>query len=213
MGLAWRAAGRTRWGAAPFLVAALIAAGLTGRFDRPRGYDVMVVSGGIVTLLGAAGAGRCLAERASHWPWVAAAALISAAGVWAGVPETGPALIGAGGLVGLAGATALTRSGWSPAAGVGAAAVLGWAALSGAAGRPWAALGGALCIGVAPWLAVVPRQGRWSRSPRLWLLGAHATLVILAARWIAVVPQAGWGRVTVVAGAGLVVAVATRWRA
>jgi hypothetical protein len=42
-----------------------------------------------------------------------------------------------------------------------------------------------------------------------WLLGAHAVLVIMAARWIGVVPNAGWHRVVVVATLGLAVAVAT----
>lgn len=212
IGLAWRAAGRTRWGPAPFLIATLAAAGVTGRSDRPRGYDLMVVGGAIVMLLGAAGAGRSLAERADRWPWVAAAALISAAGVWAAVPETGPAVIGAGVLMGLAAATELTGSGWAPAAGVGLAVVLGWAALSGAAGRPWAAIGGALCAGVAPWLAVVPSR-RSRRSLHPYLLGAHLAVVLLAARWIGVAPHAGWVRVVAVVLLGMCVAMVTRRQA
>jgi hypothetical protein len=213
-GIGWRAAGRTRWDATPFVVALVAAAGLTGRFDWPR-WDAMVAAGAIVTMLGAAGAARLLADPATHWTWVAAGALISAAGVWAGVPETGPALLVAGGLAGLAVTAALTQARWTPAAGIGLAAILAWAALSGAAGRPWAALGGAMCTGVAPWFALTsllpPRSGR--RSPQPWLLGAHVALVILAARWIGVDPHAGWGRVAIVAFAGIVVSMTTRRQA
>jgi hypothetical protein len=192
----------------------LVATGLTGRFDRPRWYW-MVAAGVIVTMLAAAGAVRFLADPAIHWAWVAAAALISAAGVWAGVPETGPALLAAGGLLGLVATAGLTRVRLAPSAGVGMAAVLGWAALSGAAGRPWAALGGTLCTGVAPWFAfawLFPSPRR-RREPRPWLLGAHLALVILAARWIGVDPHAGWGRVAVMAVAGVLVAVAYRRQA
>ena len=218
VGLFWRAAGRTRWGAAPFLVAVLAAAGLTGRFDWPRDYDPMVAAGAIVTMLAGAGAFRCLADRATHWAWVAAAALISAAGVWAGVPETGPALLAGGGLIGLV-ASAAARPGlagprrrawvWPPFS--------GGPRSSGAAGRPWAALGGALCTGVAPWLALRPLVptscGSWSQRPRPWLLGAHMALVLLATRWVGVDPHAGWGRVAIVVFAGMAVAMATRRQA
>jgi hypothetical protein len=38
-------------------------------------------------------------------------------------------------------------------------------------------------------------------------------LVLLAARWIGVDPHAGWGRVAIVAFAGIAVAMATRRRA
>jgi len=218
VGLCWRAAGRTRWGAAPFLVAVLAAAGITGRSDWPSFDGLMVAAGALVTMLAGAGAARCLADRVTHWAWVAAAVLISAAGVWAGVPETGPALLVAGSLIALVATTALTGSCWAPTAGVGLAALLGWAALSGAAGRPWAAVGGALCTGVAPWLALRPRvptacgSGIKGGSP-LWLLGAHLALVLLAARWIGVDPHAGWGRVAIVVFAGIAVAMAAGRRA
>lgn len=213
-GVAWRAAGRTRWGAAPFVVAIVAAAGVTGRFDWPR-WSVMAAAGAVVTMLAGGGAARILAGPAIHWAWVAAAALISAGGVWAGVPETGPALLTAGGLTGLVAISALTRARWGPSAGVGVAAVLGWAALSGAAGRPWAALGGTLCSGVAPWFALhsVLARSRRGPGPRPWLLAAHVGLVILAARWIGVDPDAGWGRVAVVAVSGVVVAMASRRQA
>jgi hypothetical protein len=175
----------------------------------------MVVAGVIVTILAALGAARLLTDPAFHWAWAAAGALISAAGIWAGVPETGPALLVAGGLAGLASAAALSRAHWTSAAGWGVATVLGWAALSGAARYPWAPLGGALCTGVAPWSALcslLPSR-RGSRSPSPWLLGAHVALVIFAARWIAVDPDAGWGRVAIVAFAGIAVSVTARRRA
>lgn len=198
-------------------MAVLAAAGLTGRFDWPRLGDAMVVPGAIVTVLAALGARDCLGNRAIRWGWVAVAALISAAGVWAGVPETGPALLAAGGLVGLVATAALTGAYWAPGAGVGVAAVLGWAALSGASGRPWAAAGGVLCTGVAPWLAfrrrILTPSRNWSQPLSPWLLGGHMALVLLAARWIGVEARAGWGRVVIVAFAGIVVATATRRQA
>lgn len=192
-------------------MATLAAAVLSNRSDWPR-WDAMVAVGALLTMLAGAGTARLLADPAVHWGWVAAGALISVAGVWAGVPEVGPAVVVGGGFAGLVTTAALTRASWAPSAGVGVAAVLGWAALSGAAGRPWASVGGALCTGMAPWLAIrslVPTPS-WSRRAGPWLLGAHIVLVIVAARWIAVVPDAGWDRVAVVATAGLAVAVAAR---
>lgn len=213
VGLGWRVARRTRWGPMPFLVAALAAARLTRRSDWPSFDDPMLAAGGLVTVLAGAGAARYLADRANHWAWVAGGGLISAAGVWMGVPETGPAVLAVGSLTGLLAAAVLTGACWAPTAGVGLAAVLGWASLSGAAGRPWAALGGALCTGVAPWLALRPllpgRRGIRSRSQRPWLLAAHAVLVVLSARWIGVDPDAGWGKIAIVAFAGIVVARST----
>jgi hypothetical protein len=195
------------------VLAVLAAARLNGRTDWPH-WDAMAGAGALLTLLAGVGALRLLGDPAVDWHWVAAGALVSAAGVWAGVPETGPALLAGGGVTGLAITAVLTRSGWGPAAGVGVAAVLGWAALSGAAGRPWAAVGGALCAGVAPWFALRPLLPPTRRpSPGRWMLCAHAVLVILAARWIGVVPHAGWLRVALVAAPGLAVAVAPRRRA
>ncbi len=104
----------------------------------------------------------------------------------------------------------VTRSRWGRTAGFGVATVVGWAALSGAAGRPWAAAGGALCTGLAPWFALRPLHRlvhRRSLGP--WLLGVHTVLVVLAARWIGVAADPGWGRVALVAAAGLTVAVTT----
>ena len=210
-GLLWRAAGRTRWGPAPFVATVLVAAGLTGRFSLPGSYPI-IAAGVVMTLLAGAGTARLLADPAIHQGWVAAGGLVSVVGVWAGVPETGPVLLVGGALMGLAAMAALTRAHWAPSAGVGAAALLGWAALSGAAGRPWAALGGTLCTGVAPWCAVhwLLAPGRGSRGPRPWLLAAHMVLVVLAARWIGVDPHAGWVRVVIVGLAGGVVAIVHR---
>jgi len=213
IGLAWRAAGRLRWGGAPFVLAVFGAARYAGRSDW-FGWSGMVAAGVVVTVLAGAGSARLLAAPGGGWRWTAVGSLVSAAGVWAGVPETGPALLAGGALTGLAAVAVVTGSRWAPTAGLGAAGVIGWAALSGAAGRPWAALGGALCTGLAPWLALVPpvRPGR-GRHVGPPLLAAHTALVAVAARWIGVTPAAGWGRVTVVAAAGLAVAIAARWRA
>lgn len=212
VGLVWWAAGRRRWGGVPFLVAVVSAANVMGRSDWPR-WIPMVGVGAVVTLLSAVGAARLLADPAIHWTWVATAALISATGVWVGVPETGPVMLAAGGLIGLLTTAVLTRAQWGPMAGVGVVALLGWAAMSGAAARPWATLGGALCTGVAPWFALRPPPRRRRHRPRAWLLGAHAGLVILAARWIGVDPHAGWARVAIVAFAGMAVAVMTQRQA
>jgi hypothetical protein len=212
-GLVWRALRRVRWGAAPFLLAVMFAAHSAGRSDWPR-WDAMAAAGGLITLLAALGAVHLLADPAVVWGWVAAGSLASAAGVWAGVPETGPALLAGGSLAGLAVTAALTRSRWAPAAGTGVAAVVGWAALSGAAGRPWAVVGGALCAGIAPWFALHrPFPPPPGPTPGRMLFGAHVVLVILAARWIGVAPHAGWGRVAVLAVAGLAVAANARARA
>ena len=213
VGVAWRIAGRLRWGLMVFVTAVLVGAGLTGRSDWPR-WDAASGSGAILSLLAGAGTARLLAEPAIGWPWVAVGALISAGGVWAGVPETGPALLVGGTVAGLAVAAALTRSQWERSAGMGVAAGLGWAALSGAAGRPWAALGGALCFGVAPWFALIPASTMapgWAR--RFGLLGGHIALVALAARWIGVDPHAGWARIAVVAVVGMVLAMTVRRKA
>jgi hypothetical protein len=213
VGLAWWTAGPARWGGAPFVVAVLVAARFSNRYDWPP-WGAMVAVGALVTILAGAGTARLLADPAVHWGWVAAGALISAGGVWAGVPETGPAVVVGSAFTGLVTSAALTRARWGPSAGAGVAAALGWAALSGAVGRPWASVGGALCTGMAPWVALRPLLPlSWRRSPPPWLLGGHIVLVILAARWIGVIPYAGWLRVAVVALAGLAVATATRPRA
>lgn len=213
-GLAWRAVGRVRWGPAPIVLAVAAAARYSGRADWPQ-WDAMAAVGAFITGLAGFGTVRLLADHGLGWRWVAAGSLVSAAGVWAGVPETGPAVLAGGVLVGLATCGTLTRARWAPAAGLGVAVALGWAALSGAAGRPWAAVGGALCTGAAPWFALRPLLPRLARlrRPGPWLLVAHAALVVLAARWIGVEPDAGWARVAVVVVAGLAVAAATQRRA
>ena len=175
----------------------------------------MVALAAIVAILAGVGATRLLADSPANWAWLAVAALVSAGGVWAGVPETAPALLAAGGMAGLIAAARLTAARWAPTAGLGLGLILGWAALTGAAGRPWAALGGALCSGVAPWFALPrrsPNRGN-SLGARPWLLGAHASIVFVAARWIGVDPAPGWGRVAIVIFAGVLVACAARRQA
>ncbi len=203
-----------RWGGAPFVFAVLLAARYNGRSDW-LGWSGPAAVAMVIALLGGLGAARLLLVPTVPWSAVAAGSLVSAAGVWAAVPETGPAILAGAGITGLAGASAATRVRWAPTAGVGVAAVLGWAALSGAVGRPWALVGGALCTGMAPWIAVQPLlpASPLRQRPGLWLLGAHSVLVLVAARWIAVVPDPGWIRVGLVAAGGLVVAVAFRCRA
>jgi hypothetical protein len=177
--------------------------------------STMAAFGGVVILLAGVGAARLLAHPAVDWPWLAAGSLVSAAGVWAGVPETGPILIAGPALVGLSASAALSQARWAPAAGIGLAAVVGWAALSGAAGRPWATVGGALCTGVAPWFAFRPLLPTAPRAwtPGAWLVVAHAVVVMLASRWIGVTPHAGWLRVAALTGVGVAVAATTRQRA
>jgi hypothetical protein len=214
VGLAWRLAGRRRWGALPFVLAVLVAARHAGRSDRPH-WDGMALAGAVIMVAAGIGASRLLAHPTLRWEWVAAGALASAGCIWGGVPETGPVVLAGGALAGLTAVAALTRARWAPSAGLGAGAVLGWAALSGAAGGPWAAVGGALCSGLAPWFAVrpfLPAPPR-ARVPGPWLFGAHLVLAVLAARWIGVVPDAGWLRVGFVAAAGAAVAAATSRRA
>lgn len=209
--LLWRAGGRTRWGAAPIVVSAGAATRLAGRSDWFDWNGVAFVGSFVVALAGV-GAARLLADQAIGSIWIVAGALVSVGGVWAGVPETGPALLVGGGLAGLAGASMVFRADWKPLAGVGMAAVVGWAALAGAAGRPWAALGGVLATGVAPWLAVRPFGPALPcrRRPGAWLFAGHAVLVVIAARWIGVARSAAGHRVAIVVLAGVAVAVATR---
>ena len=196
------------------MLAIVVAAYANHRSDWFR-WGAATALGVLIIVLAAFGAAHLLATPAVGWAWVAAGSLISAAGVWAGVPETGPAVVVGGSLAGLTVAAGVSRSRWGPGAGIGAAAALGWAALSGAVGRPWASVGGALCTGVAPWIAVrrLPSSLSSTRGLGPWLLGLHVVLVILAARWIGVAPHAGWHRVAIVVGLGLAVATVNRCRA
>jgi hypothetical protein len=91
LGLVWRATGRLRWGAAPFVLAVFGAARYAGRSDWPR-CSGMVAAGVVVTLLACVGSVRLLAARGIGWQWTAVGSLVATAGVWSGVPETGPAL-------------------------------------------------------------------------------------------------------------------------
>lgn len=207
VGVARIAIGRGPWGPVPFAVAVLVAARLTDRSDWPHWF-AMVGVGVVLAVLTATGTALLLAEPAVPWLWVAAGGLVSVFAIWAGVPETGPAVLVGGALLGLTAIALLAGARWGPAAGAGLAAVLTWAALSGAVQRPWAAVGGALCAGIAPWFAlrpILPNVGRSLRY-RAWLFGVHTALALVAARWIAVVPNAGWVRVALVAVTGLAVA-------
>lgn len=189
------------------MLAVLAAAQQAHRSDRPM-WDGATALAALVVVLAAIGARRLLADRAVGWGWVAAGALASAACIWAGVPETGPVILVGGALAGSSAAAVLFGARWAPSAGPGAAAVLGWAALSGARGGTWATMGGALCCGVAPWFAVRGRlrAGRWRANAGPALLLAHFAVAALAARWIGVVPDAGWHRVGIVALAGFAAA-------
>ena len=209
-GVAWRLVGR-RWGALPFIIAFVVGTGVAGRFSWPQS-DVMAAIGGFVTIMACVGSGTLLADSRIRWEWVAAGALTSTAGVWAGVPETGPPVLAAACFAGLAAQAAVSRSYLSPAAGAGMAVVVGSAAFIGASGRPWAMIGGALCTGIAPWFSLrrLLPESPLSWPPGPWLLCAHAGLTALAARWISVDPQPGWGRVAAVAFAGLAVVLITR---
>src|ERR1044071_9900144 len=91
-GVAWRLVGRSRLGAAPFLLAVLAAARYVDRSDWVH-WDWVIAIGVVVTFLSGVGAARLLASYSPDWRWVAAGALVSAGGVWAGVPENGPALL------------------------------------------------------------------------------------------------------------------------
>lgn len=207
----WWAVGRVRWGGLPFVLAFLVAGGVAGRSDWPQ-WDTSAAVGLLLTLMACVGSHLLLADYRIGWGWIAAGAWVSAVGVWAAVPETGPPILAGACLTGLATTAAFTRSSLAPAAGAGMAAIVGWAALSGAGGRPWAAIGGVLCTGVAPWFVLRPLLPLPVRSwrPGPWLLCGHAVLAVLAARWIAVNPHAGWSRVTTIAIVGLAVAVVPR---
>jgi hypothetical protein len=189
--------------------ATLLAVLLSSRTDAVERVDAYVVLAGLVVAASAIGAANVVRVSGPQSLFVLAAAAVSCAGVFAGVPETGPAVIAGGVIGGLALAAGVTRLTLTPTGGGALAMLVGWAALSGAAGRPWAAIGGALCTGIAPWLAVVRRR-RLSRAGA-WMLAVHAGLVIAASRWIAVSGQ-GWARVAVVGAAGAVGAVAIRGR-
>jgi hypothetical protein len=212
-GVAWRTFGRERWGGSSYVVAFVVGTGLADRSDWPR-WDGIAVVGVLLTLLACIGSSALLADSRVSWRWNTAGALISAVGVWAAVPETGPAVLAAGCLIGLAAMAAATGSELSPSAGAGMAAILGWAALTGAVGRPWATIGGVLCTGAAPWFAFMPLLSVAERRRQLglWFLCAHAGLAALAARWIAADPHAGWTRAGTLAAAGVVLAAFTRLR-
>jgi hypothetical protein len=210
-GAAWWAAGRVRWGACPFIIAFAVAGALTNGINAPQ-WGAQAVVGGLLTLMACFGGRRLPSDLQLGWGWTVAGALASAVAVWAAVPETTPAVLAGACLTGVALSAAATRSVLSPAAASGMAAVIGWAALSGAEGRPWAAVGGVLCVGVAPWFALKQPLFPTARtvSAGTWLLGAHAALAVTAARWSAVDQNPGWLRVMAVGMIGMATAAVTR---
>jgi hypothetical protein len=119
---------------------------------------------------------------------------VTAAGVWATVPDVEAAVVvlGASLPFALLG-WPLLRSGppsLGPAGALAVAGLLAWAALAGGAGRPGSWAGALACLGV---LAAEPLAGRLDRrgrpvggdggvAGRAGLLGAHLLLVAVAAR-------------------------------
>jgi hypothetical protein len=206
----WSARGVRTWSGTAFAVATAWAAALLSQRDGIGEIDGYVVVALAVVACGIGGASQLLAPR--NTPWAELGAAISLAGVFLGVPETGPSVIVLGVLAGFAVAVATRRGRVGRSMSVGFGVGFAWAVVSGATGRPWAAVGGALCVGLAPWLGVrrwLPGLGTGiSAGP--WLLAVHAAIVLAAARWIAVVPDPGWERVAVLAVAGLATALVTR---
>jgi len=221
VGLLRRAGGR-RWGAGPVIVAMVAALLVSGRFAVPVPRSLAAVAGAAVTLAAMRGASRLLVPPA-RWEPVAIGAWVSVVAVWVGVPETGPVAVTAGVVAGLAGVTRLTGARWVPQAGAAVAAAIGWAAAAGAGDRPWAALGGALCAGVAPWLSWSPVQRfraagaatspagpstdrRARPGPAVgtpWLLVVHGAVALVAARWVAASAGASWSRAATVVVIGV----------
>jgi hypothetical protein len=190
-------------------VAVLGARLLSRRSDWPDHWDGTTTVSLLIVVAGASGARRVARGWTRDGRWVGLALLASSVGVWAGVPETGPAIV-VGGVI--AGLTLVSgRAGVTPTGAAVLTLAIGWAALAGAIGRPWASVGGALALGALPGLGVarvLPR--RWSRPAGPWLLAAHVVLAAIAARWIGVAPNAGWARVAVVLGASMTVGLPAR---
>jgi hypothetical protein len=209
-----------RIGAIPVLLAAI--AGLIAMYaaravrrglidDIATGPAIAVVVVGIVAGLGWA----WVAPRLTP-VWLAALVMLSAAGVWAAVPDTETAVaVLAAWLPFALSAAAYGRS--SPAATtslslpavlawIALAIVLAWAAAWGADAEPASLPGALACFGIAlvvPWVAATVR-GELRVS---WLLPSQLVAVIVAARWATNVSSTGAGMLRSLAVLALLTAV------
>lgn len=175
-----------------------------GSLDWPDPTVEWLASAVVVGLL----AGHGYEQVRSSPPVAPLLLLATVGGVWLAVPENNPALVVAGGVVGLALAGRVT----DPGVGWGLATAAAWPVLLGARPFGWSFVGGLLCL--SPLVAVGLRS--WVRGVRGWL-PAWPWLVIgggavssAAARWVGVAPDATWTRVGVIAVLAGVVAVV--WR-
>jgi hypothetical protein len=116
---------------------------------------------------------------------------VTAAGVWATVPDVEAAVVVLGAFLPFALlGWPLLRSGppsLGPAGALAVAGLLAWAALAGGAGRPGSWAGALACLGVLatePLAGRLDRRGRRRGGPagRAGLIGAHLLLVAVAAR-------------------------------
>jgi hypothetical protein len=176
---------------------ALLLAGLADRWflhavprDLVEGTAPWVV-GGAVALAAAWGASRLPSTPTARLPPILPIALGSLFGVWAGVPETSTAILGAGVLVGVGAVLVLGRALISPRAALLVAVVPVGAATSGAVGGAHALVGGLLCsaavivVGVGP---AVPSVSAGALAAATALNGAAA---LVAARQVGVARD--WG--------------------
>ncbi len=142
-----------------------------------------------------AGAGAARLTTMAAPPVVAGAVLLTALGVWLSVPDTEAPILVVGAL-----AVWATVAWWTPTmaepgrAGdwMALAAVIGWATLVGARGRPASAVGALACWGVVVVIPVVMRGTRRVPHPAI-VLGLQAATVLAAARWAARVDDVGQG--------------------
>jgi hypothetical protein len=215
----------------PVVGVALAAAGAAGvvlTVDQPPApvlpVGVVLVAAGVVAAL--------LADFDRRWRHLGLMPLllaVSAAGVWAAVPDVEAALVVLGTTVAmtlLGWPSPLVASGPPPSLGtagaIGVAALFVWTVAAGSAGRPAAVAGGLACLGVlvvepvarrlGPGLPVpTGRTGR--RRVGRSALGAQLVLVAVAARVVGRVerPAVAWSlTLLLLAGATAVAAVAGR---
>jgi hypothetical protein len=115
--------------------------------------------------------------------WLAAGSVV---GVWAGVPETSPALLAAGVLVGATLSVVARRACYTAPALVVLAVAPAAAAGIGAAGDAHAALGGLLCSATFVLLAVGPQLGRVGPSALALAASLNLLAGLVAARQLAI---------------------------